>query len=94
MKSKPDPKAAGKVAVAKAIAAVLMPNLGAFPFSHRGFSNGTIEALINAKIDFPERLLFMSGKSIEAISGLNKSQLTEIKAYVLRFRDTQLAAIR
>jgi hypothetical protein len=88
MKSKPDPKAAGKVAVAKAIAAVLMPNLGAFPFSHRGFSNGTIEALINAKIDFPERLLFMSEKSIEAISGLNKSQLTEIKAYVLRFRDT------
>jgi hypothetical protein len=73
MNTKPGSKAAGKVAVAKAIAAVLMPNLGTFPFSHRGFSNGTIQFLINPKIAFPERLLFMSEKSIEAISGLSNS---------------------
>ena len=40
------------------------------PFQERGFSDRTINALIDCQIDLPERLLFMSKKQLKLLRGM------------------------
>jgi DNA-directed RNA polymerase alpha subunit len=56
-------------------------------FADRGFSNATIDALANAGVDYPERLLMMEEKAIERLPGIGKAKLQEIKRYVLNMRE-------
>lgn len=56
-------------------------------FTGRGFSNATIDALANAGVDYPERLLTMEEKAIERLPGIGKVKLQEIKRYVLNMRE-------
>jgi DNA-directed RNA polymerase alpha subunit len=56
-------------------------------FKERDLSEKTVEALCNADIDYPERLLFMPEAQIKKIAGLGPVRLAEVMAYVLRFRD-------
>jgi DNA-directed RNA polymerase alpha subunit len=55
------------------------------PFSGRGLSNRTIEALIASAIDAPERLLFMTPAQLRDILGIGKASLAEIMKYRSRF---------
>ncbi len=55
------------------------------PFRNRKLSDRTIEALVAASIDAPERLLFMKDADLEAIKGIGKAALAEISAYRTRF---------
>lgn len=51
------------------------------PFSDRGLSARTIQALADCSIDYPERLLFMTEKQIASIPGVGKVAAAEIRAY-------------
>jgi hypothetical protein len=46
----------------------------------RGLSKQTIEALIDAGIDMPERLLFMDAKAISSLQGVGTTKLKEIRS--------------
>ena len=66
------------------------------PFSQRGFSERTIDALIARGITYPERLLFASEADLKALAKdlkLSKASREEIKNYVLRFHDQEGAAM-
>ena len=55
------------------------------PFQERGFSDRTINALIDCQIDLPERLLFMSKKQLKLLRGIGETSMAEIVAYRDRF---------
>jgi DNA-directed RNA polymerase alpha subunit len=55
------------------------------PFQERGFSDRTINALIDCQIDLPERLLFMSKKQLKLLRGIGETSMAEIVAYRGRF---------
>jgi DNA-directed RNA polymerase alpha subunit len=55
------------------------------PFSDRGFSDRTIDALIARGIDAPERLLFASETGLKNIRGIGKASFEEIVRYRTRF---------
>jgi DNA-directed RNA polymerase alpha subunit len=55
------------------------------PFSDRGLSRRTIDALLDASIDAPERLLFMSEQQIKGIPGIGKASVTEIASYRAKY---------
>jgi hypothetical protein len=50
-------------------------------FEGRGLSKQTVEALLDAGIDMPERLLFMDAKAISSLQGVGTTKLKEIEAY-------------
>jgi hypothetical protein len=54
-------------------------------FRGRGLSNRTIDALVNAGIDAPEQLLFMSITDLRVIAGIGRAGLGEIAKYRSRF---------
>ena len=51
------------------------------PFLGRGLSDRTINALIAAGIDLPERLLFMRRSELLSIPHIGEIELAEIEAY-------------
>jgi hypothetical protein len=55
------------------------------PFRYRGLSDRTIQALVDARIDSPERLLFKTPEQLRSIAGIGKAALAEITAYRARF---------
>jgi len=55
------------------------------PFQERGFSDRTINALIDCQMDSPERLLFMTKKQLKSIPGVGKASMAELTAYRDRF---------
>jgi hypothetical protein len=60
-------------------------------FAGRGFSKQTVEALIDAEIDTPERLLFMDGKAISSLEGIGTTKLKEIEAYRATYRTIKVS---
>jgi len=50
-------------------------------FEHRGLSDRTIVALVQAGLDAPERLLFMSRSSIRRLKGIGDVSSREIAEY-------------
>jgi hypothetical protein len=54
-------------------------------FRHRDLSGVTINRLIAAGLDAPERLLFMSAAEIGKLKGLDAALRKEIDAYRSRF---------
>ena len=57
----------------------------AISFRGRGFSDRTVQALLNHGIDFPESLLFLEPSQLKQIPGIGKASFTEIKRYRERF---------
>ena len=55
------------------------------PFQWRGLSDLTIKTLMDAGIDAPERLLFMTLAQLCDIPGVGKDALAEIMNYRSRF---------
>jgi DNA-directed RNA polymerase alpha subunit len=55
------------------------------PFRDRGLSDRTIEALVGAGIDAPERLLFATEAELKRLPGIGKAAFSEIMRYRLRF---------
>jgi hypothetical protein len=55
------------------------------PFASRGFSVGTIDALIAGGIDLPEQLLYLPESSLQLL-GLRDISMIEIRSYRERFR--------
>ena len=55
------------------------------PFQQRGFSDRTINALIDCQIDSPERLLFMTKEQLKSMPGIGKASMAELTAYRDRF---------
>jgi DNA-directed RNA polymerase alpha subunit len=55
------------------------------PLQQRGFSDRTINALIDCEIDSPERLLFMTKKQLKSIPGIGKVSMAELTSYRDRF---------
>lgn len=70
---------------AEAIDRTFRSIVSAAPFNGRNFSKRVIEALVQAGIDAPERLLFMTMSDLNAIPGIGKTGLTEIAKYRSRF---------
>jgi hypothetical protein len=54
-------------------------------FRGRGFSDRTIQALLDHGIDFPEPLLFMEPSQLKQIPGIGKTSFAEIMRYRKRF---------
>lgn len=54
-------------------------------FDHRGFSDRTVQRIVECGIDAPERLLFMSDQELKKIPGVGVSSMKEIRAYRERF---------
>jgi hypothetical protein len=55
------------------------------PFASRGFSAGTIDALIAGGVDLPEHLLFVQEGALQEL-GLGDIPMSEIRSYRERFR--------
>ena len=55
------------------------------PFASRGFSVGTIDALVARGVDLPEHLLFVPENFLREL-GLGDTQMNEIRSYLERFR--------
>jgi hypothetical protein len=55
------------------------------PFASRGFSVGTIDALVARGVDLPEHLLFVP-ESVLPELGLGDIPMIEIRSYRERFR--------
>jgi hypothetical protein len=55
------------------------------PFASRGFSVGTIDALVAGGVDLPEHLLFVPESDLEGL-GLGDAPMIEIRSYRERFR--------
>jgi len=55
------------------------------PFRNRKFSDRTVNALVQADILAPERLLFMTMMDLRTIPGIGKVGLAEIVKYRSRF---------
>ena len=55
------------------------------PFQVRGFSERTIDAIVNYGIDAPERLLFMTESQIRSIPEIGKVSAAEIAEYRAKF---------
>jgi DNA-directed RNA polymerase alpha subunit len=68
----------------KAAADLAEAMVAAVPFSHRGFSNRTIDALIAHGIDLPERLLFVTEADLKSIPGIGEASFEEIVRYRTR----------
>ena len=54
-------------------------------FANRGFSIHTIKALIANGVNLPEELLVMTADEAGRLSGLDRSGLSEVRAYRKRF---------
>lgn len=67
------------------IATLAAKSLSPIPFSGRGLSHRTVEALLAANIDVPERLLFMTIEDIAGFKGIGSKSLAEITNYRARF---------
>src|ERR1700680_3321149 len=61
-------------------------------FEERGFSERAIKTLVDAGVDAPERLLFMTDVDLKSINGLGNSSLDEIDLYRSRFSPPPLSA--
>ena len=54
-------------------------------FRGRDFSDATISALVDAGIDAPERLLFMSAADLKKIKGIGPVKRKEIDTYRAKY---------
>jgi hypothetical protein len=59
-------------------------------FEGRGLSKQTIEALIDAGIDMPERLFFMDAKAISSLQGVGTTKIKEIEAYRATYKTVKV----
>jgi DNA-directed RNA polymerase alpha subunit len=55
------------------------------PFTGRGLGHRTINALVSAGIDAPERLLFMTPTQLAHVPGIGKISMAEIANYRSKF---------
>lgn len=56
-------------------------------FADRGFTPSIVDRLINAGVEYPEKLLLMSEQDVEQLPGIGPSRLESIKRYVLMMRE-------
>jgi hypothetical protein len=63
-------------------------------FQQRGFSNRVVDALVQAGIDAPERLLFMTETELHAITGIGRAGFAEIAAYRSRFTPAEAPPVQ
>jgi hypothetical protein len=80
-----EPSQGGLEAAARLARLAVIDTLARRPFKGGGLSDQTINVLVAADIDAPERLLFMPESEIKKIAGLSKVATAQISAYRGKF---------
>jgi hypothetical protein len=85
---RPNPRAsyADRLRACGEINAVRLPHTRNQPhFRGRGFSDSTIDALIDGGFEFPEQLLATEPRDLKKVKGIGPKALAEVVAYKEKF---------